>query len=599
MFIFLIFRKEVDLKEKSKLLILSIIFLMLFSCAPKTQKVETKPPEKKMEEIPPFDLTITKKEEIKKEAPPEEEMRQSVKVNDIEIKDLLLALTADTDISLIIEPNVKGVIPILDVKDITLGKLLNYILPQLGLAYSWDGKILRVFKAKLETRVFSLNYIAVAREGERNVSYSTRSTVGGGGIGAMGGVSGGAGVVGGAGMGGFVGGGGGAEAQSTTNIKTKTETNIWNDLVSGLEAIVFGKSTGTGERSKAPEPYSRSDEEGRRLIISPQTGVIMITDYPEKLSQAAHFIESLEGSSQRQVWIEAKILEVILDQKHQMGVNWNAVLNPGESFLGLLPSTETVMYPSVSLDTRKPINQDLSASYGSFQYGVTNNKIDFILDALSRQGQLKVLLSPRLSALNNEKAVIRVVREEAFFNLYTLTTIAQAGAITAPSINLQIVPVGIMMDIIPQISPNGEITLSINPDISELVEIRTFQSQGAMATQPVIDRRSIDTVAKVKDGQTIIIAGIIKERKKEELRGAPFLMKIPFIGAMFRRTEQSVERSELVILITPTLMVGKKIQELSEDERKRVEEAVRPFHFGDIEPWKEGVKGELKKKKDN
>lgn len=598
MFIFLISKKEVRLRKIINFSILGLIFLLLYSCAPKVEKIEMKPPEKKVEEIPPVDLTITKKEEIKKEAPAEEDRRQIVKVKDVDIKDLLLALTTDTDISLIIDSDVKGIVPILDVKDITLGKLLNYILPQLGLAYSWDGKILRVFKARLETRVFYINYIAVAREGERNVSYSTRSTLGGAGMGGMGvgGVAGG--VTGGVtGMGGFA--GGGAEAQSTTNIKTKTETNIWNDLVSGLEAIVFGRSARGGERTKAPEPYSRSDEEGRRLIISPQTGVVMITDYPEKLSQVALFIESLEGSSQRQVWIEAKILEVILDQKHQMGVNWNAVLNPGERFFGLLPSTDTVMYPSTSLDTRSPLNQGLSSSYGSFQYGVTNNKMDFILDALSRQGQLKVLLSPRLSALNNEKAVIRVVREEAFFNLYTLTTIAQAGAVTAPSINLQIVPVGIMMDIIPQISPSGEITLSVNPDISELVEIRTFQSQGAMATQPIIDRRSIDTVAKVKEGQTIIIAGIIKERKKEELRGAPFLMKIPFIGTMFRRTEQSVERSELVILITPTLMVGKRIQELSEEERKRVEDAVKPFHFGDIEPWKEGVKGELRKKKEN
>ncbi|MGQ9618837.1 MAG: type II secretion system protein GspD, partial [Candidatus Aminicenantia bacterium] len=573
--------------------------ILIISCGPKVEKIETKPAEIKKEEIPPVDLTITKTEEIKKEAPAEEEKRQIVKVKDVDIKDLLIALTTDTEISLIIDPDVKGIVPILDVKDITLGKLLNYTLPQLGLCYSWDGKILRVFKARLETRVFYLNYIAVSREGERNVSYSTRSTVGGGGgIGGIGGVTGAGGMVGGGGMVGAM-GAGGAEAQSTTNIKTKTETNIWNDLIAGLEAIIFGKSTATTERTKAPSPYSSSDEEGRRLIISPQTGIIMITDYPEKLNQAAHFIESLEGSSQRQVWIEAKILEVILDQKHQMGVNWDAVLNPGEKFFGLLPSTDTVMYPSTSLDTRTPLSQDLSASYGSFQYGVSNNKIDFILDALSRQGQLKVLLSPRLSALNNEKAVIRVVREEAFFNLYTLTTVAQAGAVTAPSINLQIVPVGIMMDIIPQISANGEITLSINPDISELVEIRTFQSQGAMATQPVIDRRSIDTVAKVKDGQTIIIAGIIKERKKEELRGAPFIMKIPFVGSLFRRTEQSLERSELVILITPTLMVGKKIQELSDEERKRVEEAVKPFHFGDIEPWDEGIKGELKKKRDD
>ncbi len=597
LFTYLIFEKEEKLKKIIKILIFSIIFLLVITCAPKTKKIETKPPEIKEEEIPSIDLTITKTEEIKREAPVEEEKTQSVKVRDVDIKDLLIALTTDTDISLIIDPEIKGIVPILDVKDITLGKLLNYTLPQLGLSYSWDGKILRVFKAKLETRVFYLNYIAVSREGERNVSYSTRSTVGAGGIGGMGGVGGTGGMVGGGvGMGGMM--GGGAEAQSSTNIKTKTETNIWNDLVAGLEAIVFGKSVGGAEKERAPSTYARSDEEGRRLIVSPQTGVIMITEYPEKLNQAAHFIESLEGSSQRQVWIEAKILEVILDQKHQMGVNWNAVLNPGEKFFGLLPSTDTVMYPSASLNTQKPINQDLSPSYGSFQYGVTNNKIDFILDALSRQGQLKVLLSPRLSALNNEKAIIRVVREEAFFNLYTLTTVAQAGAVTAPSINLQIVPIGIMMDIIPQISPTGEITLSINPDISELVEIRTFESQGAMATQPVIDRRSIDTVAKVKDGQTIIIAGIIKERKKEDLRGVPFLMKVPFLGSLFRRTEQSVERSELVILITPSLMVGKKIQELSEEERKRVEEAVRPFHFGDIEPWGEGIKGELKKKRE-
>ncbi|MEW6456909.1 MAG: secretin N-terminal domain-containing protein [Acidobacteriota bacterium] len=574
-------KKQIFWKGKIIASIVIIFFLISFNCAPKKElkpKVTPPKPEEKVEEIPKEDLAIIK--EVPKEKPkvPEEEQKYNLALEEADIRDVLLLISRDTDISILIDPDVKGTIPIVDLKKVALGKILYYILPTLGLDYSWDGKILRVFKQKMETRVFYLNYIAASREGSRDVIYTSRA----GGAAAGGGVAGG-GVV-----------GGGSEAQSRTDIRTRTATNLWSDLQTGLESVIFGKSL-KGTPGEVPTPYSYSDGTGRKLLISPQTGIVMITDFPEKINQAAYLIEALEGSAHRQVWIEAKMIEVILDRGHQMGVNWSAVLNP-KDFFGTLPSTDTLKFPSIKQDVGNVTEQALNPSYGSFQYAISNNKIDLLIDALSRQGNLNVLSSPRVSALNNEKAVIRVVREEAFFSMQTFITAVVTGAITAPSVYVQIVPVGIVMDIIPQISPAGEIILSINPDISELVEIRQFQAEGTMATQPVIDRRSIDTVAKAKNGETIVIAGIIRERKKEVLRGVPFLMKVPFLGTLFRRTEQVLERSELVILITPTLMVGKKIIELTEEEKRRIEEATRPFHFGDIDPWKEGIKGELRKR---
>jgi type II secretory pathway component GspD/PulD (secretin) len=163
----------------------------------------------------------------------------------------------------------------------------------------------------------------------------------------------------------------------------------------------------------------------------------------------------------------------------------------------------------------------------------------------------------------------------------------------------QIVPIGVVLDIIPQISPKGEITLSINPSISELVEVRTFSSDDgkATSTQPVIDRRDLDTVAKVNSGETVLIAGIMRERKSEDVRGVPWLMNLPLIGNAFRRTEQSSARTELVIFITPTILSGKPYEELTEQEKQRLKQLEQPFKLGTVEPFKEGIKGEFGIKK--
>jgi type II secretory pathway component GspD/PulD (secretin) len=197
--------------------------------------------------------------------------------------------------------------------------------------------------------------------------------------------------------------------------------------------------------------------------------------------------------------------------------------------------------------------------------------------------------------MNNQKAVIRVVREEVFFTQTSTVSQSLGPTVTVQDVQNQFVPIGVVLDIIPQISSAGEITLSINPSISELVEVRTFQSDdgSATSTQPVIDRRDLDTVAKVHTGETVLIAGIMRERKAEDVRGVPWLMNIPFVGNAFRRTEQSLSRTELIIFITPTLLSGKPFEELTEQEKQRLKQLEQPFKLETVAPIKESLKGEL------
>jgi MSHA type pilus biogenesis protein MshL len=367
-----------------------------------------------------------------------------------------------------------------------------------------------------------------------------------------------------------------------------------------LESIIFpGGVPETAARQEETGPITSAtrDTAGHRLLINPQAGVIMIHAEPAVLDEAASYIGAVEGSVQRQVLIEARVVEVTLAKDHQLGVDWAAALTPS-GFAGLLSNALGVAHPSIGLSTGSALNQNVNASMGKFQYSIGNGKVGVVMDALSRQGQLRVLSSPHISAMNNQKAVIRVVREEVFFTQTSLVSQSVGPTVTTENIENLIVPIGVVLDIIPQIAADGEITLSINPSISELVEVRTFSSKAgeAVSTQPVIDRRDLDTVAKVHSGETVLIAGIMRERKSEDLRGVPWLMNLPLVGNAFRRTEQSTARTELVIFITPTLISGKGMQELTESEQKKLKELEQPFKLGTIEPVKNGIKAELGKK---
>jgi MSHA biogenesis protein MshL len=519
------------------------------------------------------------------ESKQEEKPLLSINIKDANLREVLLMLTQGSSYSLILEPGIDVVLPALDLKKVTMEEALQSLLPSLGLEYRLEGNLLRVSKPKMQTRIFYINYIAASRRGKRNMQMSSRSQAGGSGNqggsgGASVGSSGGSGQSGGASV-------GGSSSENESTIVTTNNSEVWADLQLGLENIIFAaRESGDSvlQIEAGPIATTSRDAAGRRLLINPQAGIIMIHAEKPSIDEAAGYIEAVEGSIQRQVLIEARVIEVTLSKNYQLGVNWSAILNPSAGASGVL-----------SLSTGSVLNQNVNSSLGHVQYALSNSKIAAVVDALSRQGQLRVLSSPHVSAMNNQKAVIRVVREEVFFTQSSTSSQSVGPTVIVQDIQNQIVPIGVVLDIIPQIAPSGEITLSINPSISELVEVRTFSADNgsAVSTQPVIDRRDLDTVAKVHSGETVLIAGIMRERKSEDLRGVPWLMHLPFIGNAFRRTEQSNERTELVIFITPTLLSGKPLEELTEEEKQKIKQLEQPFKLGTVEPAKDGIKSEI------
>jgi MSHA biogenesis protein MshL len=521
--------------------------------------------------------------------------RFTMNVKDVNLCDVLLLMTKNSKYSLMMEPGIDMVLPVLDLKGVTLEEALQSLLPGLGLEYQLESNMLKINTPRMQTRLFYVNYIAASRSGKRDMRMSSRSQSGGSG-------SGGAAAGGGGGGGqGASGGSGGSTSENQSTIVTTNNSEVWMDLKLGLESIIFSggnPEAAVKQEDVGPSTSAIRDASNHRLLVNPQAGVIMIHAEPAIIEEAARYIEAVEGSVQRQVLIEAKVMEVTLSKDHQLGVDWNAVLNPSVGFSGLLNGALGIAKPSISLSTGSVQNQNVNPSAGRFQYSISNGKVGMAIDALSRQGQLRVLSSPRISALNNQKAVIRVVREEVFFTQTSLVSQSVGPTVTTETIENQIVPIGVVLDIIPQIAADGQITLSINPSISELVEVKTFSSKegAASSTQPVIDRRDLDTVAKVHSGETVLIAGIMRERKSEDLRGVPWLMNLPFLGNAFRRTEQSSVRTELVIFITPTLISGTRIEELTEEAKQRLKDMEQPFKLGTVEPVKKSIKGELKHK---
>lgn len=480
-----------------------------------------------------------------------------------DIRNVLMAFSKETGVNIFMDPDVKGRVSA-DLKDITIMEALDTLLPPLGLRYEVRHNIIYVSRKKMETRIFKLNYIMTKREGSGELSVS----------------------------GGITAGEGEGEDTSTASVQSKTEYDLWKTIQEGLENLVFGPTAagvGGGELQAAAGgivPVSAQIEGGEEaaqerpmVLINKQSGIILVKAYPEVLQQVARFLEKVEGSVQRQVLIEARIMEVLLDDQHKLGIDWDAV-----------PSFEKIFGESAkgALSGGAGIAQALSPATGVFQLGVTSDYADILLDAMSKQGKINMLSKPRIATLNNQKAIIKVGREDVFWKI-TVQYDPETGKPVSETAEAQTITEGIVLDVTPQIGEDGFIMMNIHPSISEKVG-ESVSRLGDVA--PVMDVRETHTVIRVRDGQTIVIAGLMKEKTNEQITSVPLLGDIPYLGMLFRRTEQSKAKVELVVMLTPRIMAGRKVQDLSEEELKRFEELKGGYHLGP-RPWIYDTRGEM------
>ncbi|MBM4339939.1 MAG: hypothetical protein FJ110_10370 [Deltaproteobacteria bacterium] len=555
---------------KTKILFISLLCLLwAVGCASPPKQDRAKLPSQKMEPSKPQpppeekmkELVIPQREEAKK-AP---ERLYSFFARDTNIQDILIAFSKEDEYNIVIDPELTGKVTI-DLKRVTLKEALDAILIPLGWTYRIEGKFIKIIRPQVETRLFTLNYLATRRSGKREVYATT-----GGGL--QSGVIPGTSTTTGSTTPTTIGGTGNRTGFS--DLVSVDEMDLWKEIQRGLEVIIFG---GADEKAAPPEPdkttWARADSKGKKLIVNKSTSVILVSDYPANLNKIASFLEAMEGSAQRQVTIQAKIFEVILSDENKEGINWKVIQGlPRLSNLswGLTNKAGTTGFPGVTggftlTDTTTGTTIQTPGTFrirpfgGTFAVGAGDVALSDIMQAIAEQGDVKVLSSPTISTLNNQKAIIRVGNQDVFFISGAVVT---GGETVVQTFQPVTIDVGIILDVTPQIAEDGTITMNIHPSITEKTGEKA--TPDGKTTFPLLSVRETDTTVRVQDGQTIIIAGLMQDKIEDTHVGVPVLQSIPLLGGMFRYKTERKRIAELVIMITPTLQVGKKVEDVTKN----------------------------------
>ena len=483
------------------------------------------------------------------------EPRFDLNVSNAPAAQVFMSIVSGTRYSILLHPEVTGVISV-SLKDVTVEEALSAIREQYGYDYRAEGTRIYVQPAGLQTRVFQVNYLPGQRRGTTEVRVSS---------GAVTDTAQGAATSPGAAPTTTT----SSRAQETSRVTTQQQADFWPDLRSALLAIV-----GTGE--------------GRSVIVTPQSGVVVVRALPEQLRSVEQYLRATRLSIERQVMLEAKIIEVTLSGDYQAGINW-AIFNRNVA-VGQLSSSAAVSGAAAAsglvADTAR---RSIVSSAGAFAasnpagavFGLALQTPSFaaLLTFLESQGNVQVLSSPRIATLNNQKAVLKVGTDEFFVtNVSTTTTTTSAGSQTSPSVTVQPFFSGIVLDVTPQIDQGSNIILHIHPSVSEVTESTRVVNLGGgnpSITLPLAKStvNETDTIVRVTDGNIVAIGGLMSVDVRDQRGGIPGLAD----DSVLRNTNRTARKRELVILLKPTLIVADRNWEQDiEQTRGRLESLNQP-----------------------
>lgn len=275
----------------------------------------------------------------------------------------------------------------------------------------------------------------------------------------------------------------------------------------------------------------------------------MITDYPKSLRRVTMFLESLEGTIHRQIMIEAKIVEVRLSDGYKAGVNWELIGSRIGS-LARISARQNFPVPATFAGDYTEYFKFYVGSEASGELNITNTFIDL----LKAQGETRVLATPKIATLNNQRAVIKSTTQEVYFEEQQSST---GGVAALATYSPRFMNVGVVLDVIPQIDNDGNIILSLHPIYSTKDGSVRSPNPASQGTVPIISTRETDTIVRVKDGETVIIAGILYETKYQDDKSVPLFGSIPLFGYLFRSTAEQTKTSELIVFLTPRIVYDK------------------------------------------
>ena len=283
------------------------------------------------------------------------------------------------------------------------------------------------------------------------------------------------------------------------------------------------------------------------MVVTPQAGLVTIRAYPNEIRQVRNFIKTAESHLQRQVILEAKVLEVTLSDGYQQGIHW-------ESVLGHAGSTDITFGTSPSTGLSDKITSVLG---GVTSLQLKGSDFSTMISLLDTQGDVDVLSSPRVTASNNQKAVIKVGTDEYFVTDVSSTTVAGTTPVTTPEVELTPFFSGIALDVTPQIDAEGNVLLHIHPSVIDIKEqVKTIKISDSTLELPLAQSeiRESDTVIKAASGDVVVIGGLMKSENVELVSKVPLLGDIPYLGEAFTNRANSTVKTELVILLKPVVV---------------------------------------------
>ena len=483
------------------------------------------------------------------------------------IRDFVNLLTVGTDLSMVVHPDTKGTISALDLKNVTVTDVLDQVSDLYGFSIVIENDVYQIRPGGLQTRIFRLNYLNVSRSGNSSMQVTAS------------GISEGGNQNGNnqnqnrnqnnqgsnnnnAGQGNNYGNNQNNQNAGRASISTETSTDYWK----GLEAVI---------RSIINAPVQMAGQavgnESRSVIVSPQTGMILVRAFPSELAQVEAFIEASQEALQRQVILEAKILEVELKEGFQSGINLSALYQSGNREV----STSFGQLGSQIDGIGEPLSVDMQFS-------------DFsgVINLLETQGNVQVVSSPRIVTLNNQKAIFKV-GQEAYFLTNASTTSFGAGIEQTTSQNSSLEPFfsGIALDVTPQISEVGDIILHIHPILSEVKEdLKIINGQEFPLANSAT--RESDTIARVRNGEVIVISGLMQTRATGDKAGAPGLSEVPLLGSALEQKQRETVKTELVILLRALVDEGNAMEAFLDESADRVgkiRRSIDPYYRGSRE----------------
>jgi len=482
--------------------------------------------------------------------------RFDLSVNNAPAQQVFMSIVSGTRYSMLLNPEVSGAISV-NLKDVTIEEALDSLRELYGYEYRVQGTRIFVQAAGLQTRTYQVNYLVGQRRGSSELRVQSGSlTDSAGPVGAPSAVSTAApfppAPSGSSASQTF--GGAAPRSLDSTRVSTNTLSDFWSELRVALTSIVGSSG-------------------GRNVVVTPHSGIVLVRAFPQELRAVEQYLRETRLAVERQVMLEAKIIEVTLSDAFQSGINWalfRTNASPrgsigqfgNDTTLGVSGGSATISSGPVTanpgLGTISAASTQAAGSVGAvFGLAVQTSNFAALLTFLDSQGTTQVLSSPRIATLNNQKAVLKVGTDEFFVtNVATVTTTTGTTTQQTPTVTVAPFFSGIMLDVTPQIDDGSSITLHIHPSISDVTENRTVVALGGSIPPIVLPlaRSAVnesDTVVRVSDGNIVAIGGLMSMVKRDDRTGIP---GVADANVLLRNTDIQSRKREVVILLKPTII---------------------------------------------